>query len=174
MSWLKNKQTKKNQPPKNCNWFCFFGQQLSWHCWLVLWFIFVISEIICKTSVLQNWCACELDEPFAWCKWDFFFVLWLKPWVKSFTISCNWLSALLSDLLLFSFLLHSPCLCLLTFTVSVLSSIKDLWRGNGHKVAMSVHSVGRDWFSTSARIPVVRVARKKIWFELLLLCDKIS
>lgn len=37
-----------------------------------------------------------------------FSVLWLKPWVKSFTISCNWFRALLSDLLLFSFLLLSP------------------------------------------------------------------
>lgn len=39
--------------------------------------------------------------------WDIFFFSWIKLWVRSFTISCNWFSALSSDLLLFSFFLPS-------------------------------------------------------------------
>lgn len=90
-----------------CNWCCSFGQHLFWQCSLVLWvFLGIISKVICKPC--QSYkirFACELYKTsFCVCGWDLFFSPWIKLWVKSFTISCNRFSALLSDLLLFSFL----------------------------------------------------------------------
>lgn len=104
----------------------------------------VSLDSLTKWGVLVNSASPLL---FVWM--ELFSVRWLKPWVKSFAISCKWFSASLSDLLLFSFLLPSFCLFLLTIIVSVLSSIRDLWRGNSHQVTLSVCGVGRDWFPMS-------------------------